>query len=65
MRSPLLQETLDYAAACEALGCSRSYLLKLKNAGKLPYVVHAGKVRFYADGITAYCERLKSEAMRH
>lgn len=65
MISPLLQETLTYAEACKALGCSRSYIQKLKNAGELPYIIHAGKVRFYAEGIDAYCERLKAQAMRH
>ena len=64
MDSLLLQETLNYADACAALDCSRSYLQKLKNAGELPYIIHAGKVRFYVEGIDAYCERLKTKAFR-
>lgn len=61
----LLQETVGYKDACEMMGCSKSYLHALKKAGELPYIVHAGKVRFYIDGIEAYGERLKKQAYQN
>lgn len=64
MMCKLLQETVDINGACEMLGCSRTHLIRLRKAGELPYTIHARKVRFYIDGIDAYCDRQREKAFK-